>query len=285
MAVLLTPLLLAAAAAAPDFDVVVYGSSPAGIAAATAAGHLGMKVAVLEPLKMLGGMGAAGNLALNDGGNDAEHTGLALNFTLLNGQYYNVSGQVSHPEAFVAEMTFRKMLLAAGVGTVKVDCHLLGATAGKIGSASKVESIRVACQPDPITATVFIDASYDGEIMVAVGDVAHTAGREAISQYNESYAGARAPSWGGVSGPRNVSALGPDGKIIKYVQNISELAKPGEADDALMAFQHRMCISGDADRVKWPKPEGYDAQDFLLIQRALEAGGINFRWSPMPGCE
>ena len=33
-----------AASSAVDFDVVVYGSSPAGIAAATAAGHLGMTV-------------------------------------------------------------------------------------------------------------------------------------------------------------------------------------------------------------------------------------------------
>ena len=31
-----------------DFDVVVYGSTPAGIAAATAAGHLGMKVVLVE---------------------------------------------------------------------------------------------------------------------------------------------------------------------------------------------------------------------------------------------
>jgi hypothetical protein len=40
-----------------------------------------------------------------------------------------------------------------------------------------------------------------------------------------------------------------------------------QADDALMAFQHRMCISGDADRVAWPKPEGYKKEDFLLMQR------------------
>lgn len=35
------------AMAAVDFDVVVYGSTPAGIAAASAAGQLGMKVALL----------------------------------------------------------------------------------------------------------------------------------------------------------------------------------------------------------------------------------------------
>lgn len=41
------------------WDVVVYGSSPAGIAAATAAGELGLRVALYEPLEMIGGMGAA----------------------------------------------------------------------------------------------------------------------------------------------------------------------------------------------------------------------------------
>ena len=61
--VLLACAALAVAAAAVDYDVVVYGSTPAGIAAATAAGHLGMRVAIYEPLKMIGGMGAAGNLA------------------------------------------------------------------------------------------------------------------------------------------------------------------------------------------------------------------------------
>jgi hypothetical protein len=58
---------------------------------------------------------------------------------------------------------------------------------------------------------------YDGDVMVAVGDVDYTWGREAISQYNESYAGARTPSWAGVSGPKNVDPIGPDGKIIKSV--------------------------------------------------------------------
>jgi hypothetical protein len=47
-----------------------------------------LKVGLYEPLPMIGGMGAAGNLALNDGGNNAEHTGLALNFTRANAAWY-----------------------------------------------------------------------------------------------------------------------------------------------------------------------------------------------------
>jgi hypothetical protein len=156
--------------ASNDFDVVVYGSSPAGIAAATAAGVLGLKVALYEPLPMIGGMGAAGNLALNDGGNNAEHTGLALNFTRANAQWYCEHGiesvcsdtaQVSHPESFVSEASFRKMLGVAGIGpeSIKTDCRVLSVTTG--GTPSKITSIKLLCEKEPITATVFIDASYD----------------------------------------------------------------------------------------------------------------------------
>ena len=67
--------------------------------------------------------------------------------------------------------------------------------------------------------------------------------------------------------------MGPDGKtLIKYVQNVSALAAPGKADDALMAFQHRLCVAGKENMVPWPKPEGYDPADFILMQRCVDAG-------------
>lgn len=273
---LVTALVLSASAtSAPAWDVVVYGSTPAGVAAACAAGTLGMRVALYEPLAMLGGMGAAGNLALNDGGQGAERTGLAHVFALLNGYAYNLTTEVAHPESFVAEASLYKMLADARVETIKLDCRLLSAESASSGDISRVASISVLCETEPVTATVFIDASYDGEIMVAVGDVAYTAGREAISTYNESLAGARVPGWTGVSPPRHVDALRPDGSLLRFVANVSELAPPGEADDALMAFQHRMCVSGDADRIPWPQPAAYNSDDFLLIQRALDANGGN----------
>ncbi len=81
----------------------------------------------------------------------------------------------------------------------------------------------------------------------------------------------RKPGFTGVGGPKHVNALKEDGSILKYVANISELVSPGEADDALMAFQHRMCISGEDNRIPWYKPPGYDPEDFLLLQRTMEA--------------
>ncbi len=109
------------------------------------------------------------------------------------------------------------------------------------------------------------------------------AGREAISKYNESLAGARAPGFTGLSGPQHVNALNHDGSILKFVANISGLATRGEADDALMAFQHRLCISGEGDRIPWPKPDGYKAEDFLLMHRALDgSNGSSDFFSLMP---
>ena len=68
MAVAAAAAAVVAAASQPEFDVVVYGASCAGVAAAVAAGQLGMKVGLYEPLPMIGGMCAAGNLALHDSG-------------------------------------------------------------------------------------------------------------------------------------------------------------------------------------------------------------------------
>ena len=85
---------------------------------------------------------------------------------MLNAEYYNVTKPVSQPESFVSVRSFETMLKNASVTHVKLDCHLTAATRGvSAGGASKVKSISVTCEPEPVTATVFIDASYDGEIM------------------------------------------------------------------------------------------------------------------------
>jgi len=63
----------------------------------------------------------------------SERTGLAKNFTLLNGQHYGLRTEVPHPESFVAAASFGTMLANAGVKTVKLDCRLLSAAAEQVG--------------------------------------------------------------------------------------------------------------------------------------------------------
>jgi hypothetical protein len=60
------------------------------------------------------------------------------------------------------------------------------------------------------------------------------------------------------------------------------LAPAGSADDALMAFQHRLCISEGDNMVPWPKPAGYDPADFELMQRVIDATGSADAFTQMP---
>ena len=43
-----------------------------------------------------------------------------------------------------------------------------------------------------------------------------------------------------------------------------------------------MCISDGDDMVPWPKPDGYNPDDFTLIQRVLDATGNADAFTPMP---
>jgi hypothetical protein len=180
---------LSAASAAP-WDVVVYGSTPAGIAAAITASDGGARVALAEPLGMIGGMGAAGGLALNDQllSNLTVVTGLARRWATLVGAFYNASDPqpVVHPDMWVAERTFWAMLNNASV-TVLVGCPLVGASR----TGTTLTSITVACNgsaPMQLAGSAFVDASYDGEVVVAAG-LSYTSGRESSSTFGEAMAG------------------------------------------------------------------------------------------------
>ncbi len=53
--------------ASTDFDVIVYGATPAGIAAAViAANGTGLRVALIEPSSRIGGMAVPGGIGLRD---------------------------------------------------------------------------------------------------------------------------------------------------------------------------------------------------------------------------
>jgi hypothetical protein len=105
--------------------VVVYGSTPAGIAAATAAGQLGLKVALYEPLSMIGGMGAAGALGLHDGAGIGG--GLVRSLPLL--AEYVLSADHGEP-GLVPCMRAHRLLLSF----IKGACsHLCPAPPAKLG--------------------------------------------------------------------------------------------------------------------------------------------------------
>lgn len=58
------PVLLGAAPLPAEVDVLVLSANPAGIGALIAAAEQGASVLAVEPLTMIGGMGAAGGVGL-----------------------------------------------------------------------------------------------------------------------------------------------------------------------------------------------------------------------------
>jgi hypothetical protein len=85
---------LRTANASTDFDVIVYGATPAGIAAAIiAANGTGLRVALIEPSSRIGGMTVPGGIGLRDCNSLDSSFGngsVASKWIKLNGEAYGV---------------------------------------------------------------------------------------------------------------------------------------------------------------------------------------------------
>ena len=270
---------LASSAMSLRFDVVVYGGTPAGIAAAITAANSGRNaVALIEPLTMIGGMGAAGGLGLHDQqmSNLTMITGLAKNWSLLNGAFYGSASLVNHPDMWVAEQSFLRMIANARTITTMLGCRLVDEYAVLKSQADSLRSIDVMCNASQdritIAGAAFIDASYDGEVLVAAG-VDYTYGRESVAQYNESLAGVRAAGNETMESFRGlkVRATFANGSVVPYVLPTPP-APIGTADEKLMAFQYRACLTTDSNNsAPIGPPPGYDPESFVLLQRTIDA--------------
>ncbi len=69
------------------YDLVIYGGTSAGLAAAVQAGKLGLRVVVLEPSARLGGL-SSGGLGDTDFGDKSAIGGLSLDFYRRLGRRY-----------------------------------------------------------------------------------------------------------------------------------------------------------------------------------------------------
>ena len=267
-------------AATVDVDVLVYAANPAGLAAGiTAAGGVARRhsVLVMEPLRMIGGMAAAGGVGLMNAEQDVYRQGLGGVWCGLNGaQLGNASRPNCFAEPHVGERSFWLMANATANMSVVLGCVLTGATApgGRLASATFDCSEGGGSQQVVVTAAVFVDASYDGDLMVASGAADYTSGREAASVYNESLAGTldiEQPneSFGALPwiDPHDAS-----GALLPGV-SADPMPANGTADDRLMAFSYFICAapvdSGNA--VPWAAPPGYNPADFELLRRVIAA--------------
>ena len=96
-----------------SFDVVVYGGTAGGVITAVAAAREGLKVALLEPGRHLGGM-VSGGLGWTDYGRKEVIGGYSLEFFERVGKKYGRDIEW-HFEPHVAEAVFSELVKEAGV--------------------------------------------------------------------------------------------------------------------------------------------------------------------------
>ncbi len=292
-------LLLAAAAACAltpqlraEPDVVVYGATAGGVAAAIQTARMGKTVVLIEPSKHVGGL-TSGGLGYTDSGNKAVIGGIAREFYQRVKKHYDdpatwpfgkregFSGYRANEDAMwvfephVAEKILRDMLAEHKVEVIfgeRLDRKKGATLDGKRLRSFRTESGKV------VEGKVFIDATYEGDLMAAAG-VSYAVGREPNSRYNETLNGV-ARRWQ-THTHRFLSRVDPfvrpGDRTSGYVFGIDPGPYPadGEGDARIQAYCFRMCMSNVAEnRVPFPRPDGYVEAWYELLFRNFEAGDL-----------
>jgi hypothetical protein len=261
--------LAVAAAGQQTFDLVVYGGTAAGVMTAVSGARHGLKTVLLEPGRHVGGM-STGGLSRTDVGQRSVIGGLALEFYYRVGERYEMR-RYNNPVAWfyepkVGEAVMLEMLKQSGA-TLLLN-HRLREKDGVTKTGARVVAIATE-NGAQFRGAVFADCSYEGDLM-AQAKIGYTWGREAVAQYGESLAGVHAHTPGHQFTVK-VRARDASGKLLPEI-SAEPRGTPGQADKRVQAYNFRIIASDDpANRVPWPKPEGYSAARYELLARLLDA--------------
>ncbi len=230
--------------AAGTYDIVIYGSAPAGIAAAVTAGRNDKSALIIDPHQRIGGMSASG-MSNTDfrtfeafGGIWKEFTdSVALHYKNTfaeESQEYKDSWRGANYSPKVALRIFTNMIKDAGVTTMKGYLLEEAVMQGGEINALKVRNLENN-QLEKIKGTIFIDASYEGDLMAMAGEE-YVLGAESQERYNESLA-------------------------------------PEESNPHVMSYNFRVAVTKDpVNRIEFYPPEGYDSTAYPILLEGFRSG-------------
>lgn len=295
---------------AEDHDVVVYGGTCAAVTSAVQAKKMGKSVIIVSPDRHLGGL-SSGGLGWTDTGNKAVIGGVARDF------YHRIYLHYQKPEAWkqqskaeygnkgqgteamdgrnrtmwifephAAEQVFEDYVKEFGIEVVRDEW--LDRKKGVAKEGEKITAI-TTLSGKTYAGKMFIDATYEGDLMAAAG-VDYHVGREANSVYGEEHNGVQV----GVLhhhhhfGTLNLSPYkmpgDPKSGVLPRVST-EPVGEFGSGDKRVQAYCFRSCYTTDpGNRIPFPKPEGYDAGQYELLLRVLQTGWDGFfeKFDPIP---
>jgi FAD dependent oxidoreductase len=258
------------ASAEKTVDVCVYGGTASGVIAAVAAAQEGRRVLLVEPSRHLGGM-TGGGIGTIDYGARSTVGGLTDAFFKLHHK-----PDVQKPDQTKLRQGLSDLLRQHQVALITehrlatVERQGLRITAITIEHAppDRYGTPAATALPDPpqrITARVFIDAGYEGDLM-AMAKVPYASGREAKAAYGESFAGRQAPAHVFPIDPWRIPGDPASGLLPLLIPD--DGLPLGAADDGVPASQFRLQLSMDpADRAPFPDFGGYDPTRYELLGR------------------
>jgi hypothetical protein len=279
-------LLLARPAQAAEADVIVYGATPGGFCAAIAAAREGSKVVLLEPTAHVGGVNTGG-LSFSDSNQTVRstllglfeewHQRVAADYAARGVKLpYDVAvkdNSVWTYEPHVAARVTDAMLKEAGVSVLTKQTM-----EGVEKAGTRIVGLRTSGGTH--TAKVFIDATYEGDLMARAGVVWHL-GRESRDEYGESYAGRQYPK-----AKMAINGFDANGLPLPFITSV----RPGDdqaGEETVMVYSFRLCLTKNAaNRVPFPEPKSCDPARFELVRRYFQKypnAPVPWDLYPLPG--
>lgn len=288
-----------------SYDVVVYGGTSSGIAAAIKCSRMGKSVVLIEPSSRIGGL-TTGGLGQTDIGNKHVIGGISREFYQNIRKYYNNpsnwkwqskddymdSGQTRTEKSEDAMWTFEpsaalkvfeKMLESEKV-TIKYNERLNRGT-GITMKGNRIHSIEME-NGSKYFGKMFIDATYEGDLMASAG-VSYSVGRESNNEYGETLNGVQANKisrtlkWTVSKNAYYHNFIdfvdpyivkdNPQSGLLPYVSNEAP-GVDGMSDNKIQAYCFRMTLTDHPDnRIPFKKPSNYEEINYELLFRNYEA--------------
>lgn len=241
-----------------SFDVIVYGATAAGVMAAAELASDKKYVLLLEGSSHIGGITTGGITHPDLNGSADPIGGLAKKF------FQDMRRRYGSP-SWAYEAKGAQAYLQSLLKNQYISVHRSEPILSVTKNGTRISSVTTT--GGEYQAQVFIDASYEGDLMQLAG-VSYTVGRESSGAYGESWNGVQSIS-------RPISAkldpyLQPGNPTSGLIPHVAPTAPetPGSSDKHLMAYSYRLCVTNDpANRISFAKPDDYDPKEFELLHR------------------
>lgn len=298
-----------AARSAETYDLVIYGGTSAAITAAVQAKDMGLSVIIVSPDKHLGGL-TSGGLGWTDSGKKEAVGGLSKEFyhrvylhykkdsswRQQKVSEYGNKGQGTRAmddasqtmwvfEPHVAERIYDNWVKEREIPVVRDEW--LDRDGGVTMKDGRITSFKTLSGRE-YHGRMFMDVTYEGDLMATAG-VSYHVGREASATYGEEWNGVQtgvlhhAHYFKVPVDPYKVPGDPSSGLLARI--SAEDPGAKGAGDHRIQAYCFRMCLTNAEDnRIPFPKPEGYDPEQYELMLRVFDTGWRDHfnKFDPLP---